>query len=71
MCRVLGREPIYIDFSLEPKIDKDNPPDLAKYTVEPQEKPATAADGATASSGAPVVAAVAAAKPAGQQAQVR
>jgi hypothetical protein len=37
-----------VDFSLDPKIDRDNPPDLAKYTVEPGEKPADspAANGA-------------------------
>ncbi|KAJ9508296.1 hypothetical protein QJQ45_011805 [Haematococcus lacustris] len=34
----LGRTPIYVDLSLEPKIDKDHPPDLAQYTLAPEAK---------------------------------
>ena len=31
---LLGRDPVYVDLEAEPKIDKENPPDLAKYVPE-------------------------------------
>jgi hypothetical protein len=33
-CRVFGREAIFVDLEADPKIDKDNHPDLAKYVPE-------------------------------------
>eukprot|EP00983_Pelagomonas_calceolata_P131804 1161811-Pelagomonas_calceolata.AAC.2 len=69
--RVLGREPIYVNFGLEPKIDKENPPDLAKHTVEPQEKPAVLAAIEASGGAAAATTAASSSKPAGQQAQVR
>jgi hypothetical protein len=42
--KVFGREPIFVDLEADPKIDRDNPPDLVKYTVAAEPK----ADGAAA-----------------------
>jgi hypothetical protein len=48
--RALGREPLFVDLEADPKIDRDNPPDLAKYTIAPPPKPdPAAANGAPAS----------------------
>eukprot|EP00197_Chlamydomonas_leiostraca_P003262 CAMPEP_0202871502 /NCGR_PEP_ID=MMETSP1391-20130828/18873_1 /ASSEMBLY_ACC=CAM_ASM_000867 /TAXON_ID=1034604 /ORGANISM="Chlamydomonas leiostraca, Strain SAG 11-49" /LENGTH=299 /DNA_ID=CAMNT_0049552329 /DNA_START=41 /DNA_END=940 /DNA_ORIENTATION=- len=60
--QALGREAIWVDLELDPKIDRDNPPDLAKYTVAAEAKPAAdAAAPAAASSSAPAKAAAPAA----------
>ena len=32
--RVFGREAVYVDLEADPKIDRDNPPDLAKWVPE-------------------------------------
>jgi hypothetical protein len=42
--KAFGREPIFVDLEADPKIDRDNPPDLVKYTVAAEPK----ADGAGA-----------------------
>lgn len=51
-CRALGREPLWIDLEADPKIDRDNPPDLAKYTVAAEPKPEGGAPAAASSSNA-------------------
>ena len=40
ICRGIGRQPIYVDLEADPKIDKDNPPDLKQYadTFQPPPK---------------------------------
>lgn len=52
--RGVGREPIYVDLEAEPKIDRDNPPDLKQYadTVEAPPKEDDAAS-STVSSATP------------------
>jgi len=54
--RSIGREPVYVDLEADPKIDKDNPPDLKQYAdaVEPppkvegqEDQPAAAAANST------------------------
>lgn len=62
----IGRQPIYVDLEAEPKIDRDNPPDLKQHadSIEPppkQEEDASSS-GNNASSGAPAAAAAAGAK---------
>ena len=56
--RSIGREPVYVDLEADPKIDKDNPPDLKQYAdaVEPppkiegqEDQPAAAAAKSTSS----------------------
>lgn len=51
----LGREAIYVDLEADPKIDKENPPDLAKYVP--------AADAVPSASGAAAAPAPASAAP--------
>jgi hypothetical protein len=45
-CRGIGRTPIYADLEADPKIDKDNPPDLKQYadTIEAPPKDANNGD---------------------------
>ncbi|GFR41444.1 hypothetical protein Agub_g2131 [Astrephomene gubernaculifera] len=68
--RLLGREPLYVDLEADPKIDRDNPPDLKAISdaakPPPQALPeAPAAPAApAAAAGAPAPAAAAAAAPA-------
>ncbi len=64
--RALGKEPIFVDLEADPKIDRDNPPDLAKYTIAPPPKPDTPATGPAAAPATPehAPAAAPAAKPA-------
>jgi hypothetical protein len=56
-----GRDPIFVDLEASPRIDAQNPPDLAKYTVAPPAKPDTAAATATAASSSAASAATSAA----------
>lgn len=56
--RAVGRQPIYVDLEADPKIDKDNPPDLKQYadTIEPPPKDdqdAASTSTQTATSGKP------------------
>lgn len=48
-CRGIGRTPIYADLEADPKIDKDNPPDLKQFadTIEPPPKDANNGDGSS------------------------
>ena len=58
---LLGREPAFVDLEAEPKIDKENPPDLAKWVPEsinqlfsaPSPSPDPAAQSQTSTSQAP------------------
>lgn len=58
-CRGIGREPLWVDLELDPKIDKDNPPDLKQFADTLPAPPAeeSSADGSQAS-GATTTAAV-------------
>ena len=49
--RVYGREAIYVDLEADPKIDRENPPDLAKHV--PEAVAPAAPDTATAAPAAP------------------
>lgn len=53
--RGIGREPIYVDLEADPKIDRDNPPDLKQYadTVEAPPKADDDAASSTVSSATP------------------
>jgi hypothetical protein len=46
---ILGHDPIYVDLESEPKIDKENPPDLAKFVPELVNALVSAADSTEAS----------------------
>lgn len=46
--RAIGREPVYADLEVEPKIDRDNPPDL-KHIADAAKPYQSAVDGADAS----------------------
>ena len=46
--RVYGREAIYVDLEADPKIDRENPPDLAKHVPEAAAPAAAAAAAAAA-----------------------
>lgn len=41
--RLFGREPVYVDLQADPKIDKDNPPDLRDYVPTTAATPSEAA----------------------------
>ena len=60
--RCFGREPVYVDFEVEPKIDRDNPPDLKGY-ADAAEVSAVAAAAATGPSRPPAPPSAAAASP--------
>ncbi|PNW77186.1 hypothetical protein CHLRE_10g425950v5 [Chlamydomonas reinhardtii] len=73
--KAVGRDPLFVDLEADPKIDRDNPPDL-KATADAAKPPAAAlppADGATpappadAKAGAAAAAAAPAAKDAGKK----
>jgi hypothetical protein len=70
MCRGVGREPIYVDLAAEPKIDRDNPPDLKQYadSIEPPPKeedgPSSSSNSGSQAAAAGAAAGAAAAKPA-------
>eukprot|EP00877_Chromochloris_zofingiensis_P000743 jgi/Chrzof1/1066/Cz01g38310.t1 len=60
--RSINREPIYVDLEADPKIDKDNPPDLRQYadSIEP---PKTEDDSNSAASSATTMASTSKAPP--------
>ena len=60
-CRAIGREPVYADLEADPKIDKDNPPDL-RFVTEGVEVPAAAAPATPAAAPAAAATAPAASK---------
>jgi hypothetical protein len=62
-CRGVGRQPIYVDLEAEPKIDKDNPPDLKQYadSIEPPAKADDSTSGSTQTAAAGAAAGAAAA----------
>jgi hypothetical protein len=62
---ILGRDPSYVDLESEPKIDKENPPDLAKFVPESVNALVSAA--ATPSSDSTEQASVSQAPPASKQ----
>lgn len=63
--RGVGRQPIYVDLEAEPKIDRDNPPDLKQHADSIELPPKEDQDASGSSSSAPAGAAAAAsAKPA-------
>lgn len=75
-CRGVGREPIYVDLEAEPKIDRDNPPDLKQYadSIEPPPKeddgPSSSSNSGAQAAAAGAAAGAAAAKPAAAAAAV-